>query len=160
MEKKKRSGFAEFNMTTASHKQVRTLENRSPEVNKLNFKLYLILLVLLEIIEVTNGYHDEYCSDKSSKEAMVYGSAVLVPSGCLLEVQNPRIHSWPTELEYISLPYVYILIRVCEALMIKIYCIKKSKKFSVVLAPSPFLLHLILFFKKIYTMVSLFLLYR
>lgn len=32
--------------------------------------------------------------------------------------------------------------------MIKIYCIKKSKKFSVVLAPSPFLSHLILFFFK------------
>lgn len=99
--------------------------------------------------EVTNGYHDEYRSNKPPKEAMVCGSAVLVSSGSLLEVQNPRIHPWPTEPEYISFPYVYILIRVCEALMIKTYCIKKeSKNFSVVLAPSPSLLHLILFKKK------------
>lgn len=72
---------------------------------------------------VTNGCYDGYPSNKPPKESMMCGSAVLVPSGSLLEEKNPRIHACPTELEYISPLYVYVLIRVCGALMTKIHYI-------------------------------------
>lgn len=120
------SEFTQSNMTATGHSSYEHLKNRSPKLSQLNFKFYLILLVLLETTYVTNGYHDGYPSNKPPKEAMVCGSVVLVPSGSLLDVQNPRIHPDPTEPEYISLPYVYVLIRVCGALMNKICYIFKS----------------------------------